>query len=287
MEIRAYAKINLLLAVGEKREDGYHEVESLMQSISLFDQMAFACTNSGKIELQCNRPYVPRDARNLAVRAALAFYAHTGISCSGLHITLRKNIPVGAGLGGGSSDAAATLRALNMLHGTRLTACELESIASGIGADVAFCILGGAMLARGIGERLTPAPALPNVPILLVKPSFPVPTPKAYAAFDAYAAQPAPDAGAMLGALKSRSVQKICACLGNSLESPVCALYPQILDIKNALIENGAQGALMSGAGSTVFAFFRSFSAARQAAKHLPKQFGQRFLCTPQPGNQI
>lgn len=287
MEIRAYAKINLLLSVGAKREDGYHELESVMQSISLFDQMSFARTQSGTIQLQCSRPYIPCDARNLAVRAASVFFAHTGISCDGLQIDLQKNIPVGAGLGGGSSDAAATLRALNQLYDTHLTAMELESIASGIGADVAFCVRGGARLARGIGERLSPAPALPNIPVLLVKPAFPVSTPKAYAAFDAYEPQQAPDTAAMLNALKSGSVQKICSLLGNSLEAPVCAMHPQILEIKSALMDNGAQGALMSGAGSTVFALFRSFSAARQAARLLPRQFGQRFLCTPQSENQI
>lgn len=287
MEIRAYAKINLLLAVGARREDGYHEVESLMQSISLFDRLTLERTDSGKIQLQCTRRYIPCDERNLAVRAALAFYACTGIPCDGLRITLQKNIPVGAGLGGGSSDAAAALRALNRLYNTGLDFSQLESIASGLGADVAFCVRGGAMLARGIGEQLAPAPALPNLPILLVKPAFPVPTPKAYAAFDAFPAQPVPDTGAMLNALRGGSLRKICACLGNSLEAPVCRMHPQIQEIRNTLLENGAQGALMSGAGSAVFAIFRSFSEARKVSGLLPKHYGRSFLCTPQPENPL
>ncbi len=284
MEIRAYAKINLLLAVGEQRADGYHEIESVMQSVSLFDRLSFIRTENKKIELSCSRPYIPCDDRNLAVKAALAFFQHTAISCDGLHITLQKNIPVGAGLGGGSSDAAAVLRALNTIYHAGLTSSELETIASGIGADVAFCIRGGSMLAQGIGERLSPAPPLPSVPILLVKPAFPVPTPKAYAAFDIYPKQSKPDSNAMLHALKSRSVPKICSCLANSLEAPVSALYPQISEIKSALLDSGAQGALMSGAGSTVFGIFQSFSAARQALKFFPKRFGRCFLCTPIKG---
>ncbi len=281
MEIFANAKINLLLSVGARRTDGYHEIESVMQALDFYDRLTLEKTDSGILELHCNRPYVPTDERNLVWIAAAHFFDKTGLSMDGLKIRLEKNIPVGAGLGGGSSDAAAVLMALNDLYKAGLNKNELSGIAAGIGADVAFFIFGGTCLARGIGERLTPVPALRDVPVLLIKPPFSVSTPKAYQAFDTYGVQPYPDPDAMLAALKSGSIDAVCAAMGNSLEAPVCGLYPKIAEIRDTLVSLGAAGAMMSGAGSAVFAIFRSFTDAKKARESLPKSLGRCFLTRP------
>ena len=281
MEILACAKINLLLAVGARRADGYHEIESVMQTLDLYDRLTFEKTDSGRIELSCSRPYIPTDERNLVYKAAARFFETTGLKPDGVKIHLVKNIPVGAGLGGGSSDAAAALTALNRLYHTGLSKEELAGIAAGIGADVPFFLYGGACLARGIGEKLEPIPALPDVPVLLVKPSFSVSTPKAYAAFDEYGLQPYPDSDAMLAALRSGDTGKICAALGNSLEAPVCAMHPKIAEIRELLLSLSACGAMMSGAGSAVFAIFRNKQEAQNAKLTLSKSYGRCYLTMP------
>lgn len=281
MELPAYAKINLLLSVRARRQDGYHEIESVMQTLDLHDRLDIRLTDSGKTEIRCSRPYVPTDERNLIWKAAARFYEKTGVSMTGLSVRLEKNIPVGAGLGGGSSDAAAALTALNSLHHMGLPKEELAEIAAGIGADVPFFIFGGACLARGIGEKLTPIPSLPNLPVLIVKPPFSVSTPKAYAAFDEYGTQLCPDTDVMLRAMQSGSLGEICAALGNSLEAPVCSMHPKITEIREKLLSLGARGAMMSGAGSAVFALFGSFQEAKKAREALAKDFGRCFLTRP------
>ena len=284
MEVKAYAKINLSLFVGAKREDGYHELESYMQSINLFDRIRIERNDSGKISIFCSRPYIPCDERNLAYKAAVRFFDAVGIEDRGLLIDIKKNVPVGAGLGGGSSDAAAVLVALNKLYDTKLSLSELASIAAKIGADVAFCVYGGTYLARGIGEILTPAPPMPKTNILVVKPSFSVPTPQAYGLFDAFGEQEKPDIDGMKTALEDGNILKICASLGNSLQAPVEKEYPKITEIRNALTKLGAGGALMSGAGSSVFGIFTDASLAQKARISLPKAYGQRYICYPQEG---
>ena len=281
MEIKAFCKVNLFLSVGAKRADGYHEIESVMQSISLFDRLTFSRTDSETIELSCSKPFVPTDERNLVRKAADKFFAFTGIVSDGLRIHLEKNVPVGAGLGGGSSDAAATLSALNTLYTAGLSEKDLISLASSIGADVAFFLRGGTQLACGIGEKLSPLPAMPPLPMLIVKPSFSVSTPKAYAAFDAFGAQPEKDSAEMQRALEKEDADALCAALFNSLEAPVVGMHPKIGEIRDAMRACGALGAMMSGAGSAVFGIFRTEKEAANARRSLPNTFGKSWICRP------
>lgn len=281
MEIKAYAKLNLFLAITGKREDGYHNIETIMQSISLADRLVINKTNSGKIEIFSPSRFVPQDERNLAVKAAIKFFSYTNISNTGLSIKLYKQIPVGAGMGGGSSDAAAVLLAMNDLYKTQLSKKELAALASTIGADVSFCVYGGAMKAEGIGEILTPVPGLPNFPILVVKPPFSISTPKAYAALDNYEFSQIPTICEIEKALAEKNIVKICAYFSNMFEAPITDMYPTIQEIRDIMRGNGAYNAMMTGSGSAVFGVFPNYTTAKNAANQLPRKYGQRYICRP------
>ena len=173
MELRekAYAKLNISLDVGAKRDDGYHEMNMVMQTVSLCDELTVAQTDDGRISARSNLRFIPSDERNLAVKAAKVFQAAAGSEGQGLLLTLKKRIPVGAGMAGGSSDAAAVLRALNRMHGGRFSRTELEALAGQVGSDVAFCVAGGTALAKGRGEILEALPPLPACAIAICNPS--------------------------------------------------------------------------------------------------------------------
>ena len=190
---KAYAKINLTLDVLGKLPNGYHSVRMVMQTISLHDTVSVSLDSSGKTTLHCSLPYLPADRTNLACRAADAFYHATGIANPGTVISLEKQIPIAAGLAGGSADAAAVLRALDTLHGTALGDERLCAAGLSLGADVPYCLLGGTMLAEGIGERLSRLPNCPKAYVVLIKPPFSVSTAAAYAAMDAKQVMTHPD----------------------------------------------------------------------------------------------
>lgn len=281
MTVRAYAKINLILSVGDKRADGYHEIKSFMQNVDLYDTLTLTHTENGKITITSDHKYIPCDERNLTYKAADSFFKAAGIDCDGLNIHIKKYIPVGAGLGGGSSDAAAVLRAMNIIYDTGFSREELANIGAQIGADVPFFIYGGARYAHGIGEILTDAPQMPNAAILIVKPRFSVSTPKAYTAFDSFGPQPAADTDAVRLSLENGDINSLCSSLSNSLQSPVEAMYPQIAQIRTKLIQLGADGALMSGAGSAVFGIFRDKKKALSASNLMRYTYGKCYLCKP------
>ena len=175
---RARAKLNLYLEVGPRREDGYHDLCTVFQTIDLYDKVAITVHDKGGISLKCNWPYLPTDNRNLAYRAAELFFAHTGKDNPGIYINMKKVIPVGAGMAGGSTDAAAVLRLLNRAFGYPLSKRELLELGLQLGADVPFCLMGGTMLAEGVGEQLSPLPDLPPCGIVVCKPGFSVATKK-------------------------------------------------------------------------------------------------------------
>lgn len=267
MEINAYAKINLTLGILGIRDDGYHEVEMLMQAVDLHDSLVFEEIPAG-IVVESDCPDLPPGPENLVFRAAVLLREYTGCR-RGVKINLSKNIPVAAGLAGGSTDAAAALRALNSLWDLHLPGEELFNLGGRLGADVPFCLLGGTALARGKGELLTPVEGVKDLGVVLVKPPFGVSTARVYSLYDHLPPGPQPDTQAMLTALWKGDFNLICSLLQNSLERVAIKMYPVLEEIKKSLLEAGAAGALMSGSGPTVFGLFPGPREARAAAMGL------------------
>ena len=280
--VQARAKINLTLDVTGQREDGYHTVRMVMQSVALHDEVRIFITHGEKkprgIVLTCNLPYLPVDERNLAYRAAELFYRETGALPGPCEIHIEKRIPVAAGLAGGSTDAAAVLRALSALHTTGLTDDELCAMGLRLGADVPYCLRGGTMLAEGIGEELTPLPPMPHCWVVLCKPPFGVSTKEVYHEIDAVEIGQRPDAAGMIRALESADYAGVCKRLSNVMETVTAAKRRQIGEIKSFLAENGADGTLMSGSGPTVFGLFADENRAKTAAKMLRRRFADTYL---------
>lgn len=249
---KAPAKINLSLDVLGKREDGYHEVRMVMATIDLADRVECESLPEDKIVIRTTAPYVPEDNRNFAYQAAKIIKERYSIR-TGVEISIDKQIPVAAGLAGGSSDAAATIRALNRLWKIGMTYESMLDIAKEVGSDVAFCIKGGTALATGRGEKISPLPPLPQCWIVLVKPDVSVSTAQIYREWDD---QPAlhPDVDAMIAAIMHGDFQAICHLLGNTLEAVTMKKVDEIARIKAHMRRIGAEGILMSGSGPTVFA---------------------------------
>lgn len=262
----APAKINLSLLVQDRRADGYHEIRSVMQKISLYDTLSFekACSTSIASDLK----YLPTDERNLCVRAANAYFQAAGID-GGVSIRIRKAIPVGAGLGGGSADAACTLRALQTLY-RPLEKQTLFDLALSLGADVPFCLsTDNTCLCEGVGERLTPL-ALPQdfkAHLLLVKNERKLSTAQVYGAFDELPRGQRVGDETLLAALQKGDLPLVCQGLVNELEAPVFSQKPQLAALCEQMLELGALGARMSGAGPTVYGLFSDEAAAKRASE--------------------
>lgn len=276
LNIKSYAKINLTLDVLRRRADGYHEVKMIMQTVGLHDEVRVSKRESG-IELYTDLSYIPTDERNLAVRAAQLFFEKTGIA-GGAHIVLKKNIPVAAGLAGGSGNAAAVLRALNRLYHAELTADELAAIGVNIGADVPYCIVGGTMLAEGIGEKLTALPPMPHCFAVLVKPELSVSTKKVYEALDLKQVREHPDTNGVIGALEMGNAKEIAIRMYNVLQQVTEQMHPEITEIRSRLLGYGATGAIMSGSGPTVFGVFEQKEAAERAYRAMRQCYSETFL---------
>ncbi|MGO5027993.1 4-(cytidine 5'-diphospho)-2-C-methyl-D-erythritol kinase [Candidatus Agathobaculum pullicola] len=280
--VQGRAKINLTLDVTGRRDDGYHTVKMVMQSVALHDDIRVVVTRGEKkprgIVLSCNLPYLPRDERNLAYRAAELFYQKTGALLETCEIYIEKRIPVAAGLAGGSTDAAAVLRALNALHETGLTDDELCEMGLKLGADVPYCLRGGTMLAEGIGEELTALPPMPHCWVVLCKPPFGVSTKEVYAEIDAVELKDRPDTAGMIRALENSDFAGVCKRLSNVMERVTATKRRQIGEIKACLEENGADGTLMSGSGPTVYGLFSDEGRATTASKMLSRRFADTFL---------
>lgn len=280
--VHARAKINLTLDVTGQREDGYHTVQMVMQSVALHDEVKVTVTHGEKkprgIILTCDLPYLPVDERNLAYRAAELFYKETGTLLETCEIHIEKRIPIAAGLAGGSSDAAAVLRALAALHATGLTDDELCAMGLKLGADVPYCLRGGTMLAEGIGEELTALAPMPHCWVVLCKPPFAVSTREVYQAIDAVDIKKRPDTAGMIKSLEKGDFAGICKRLSNVMETVTASKRRQIGEIKAFLTENGADGTLMSGSGPTVYGLFSDEGRARTAAKMLSRRFADTFL---------
>ena len=259
----APAKVNFRLDVLRKRPDGYHDLRMIMQRINLCDEIEISLHQEPGISLSCNHPYIPQDKRNIVWRAAEAILNYSANNV-GIKIKMKKKIPVGAGLGGGSSDAATTLMGLNDLLGTGLTESELISIGLKLGADVPFFIFKKPAVAEGVGEKLRPLEYIPKLWLLLVNPAIHVSTAWVYQNLDLTSEK----VTATLP-FRFKSAAEVCSILANDLESVTISRYPIIREIKEKLMSAGAAGALMSGSGSTVFAVFDSETAAKCALSAL------------------
>ncbi len=275
---KAYAKVNLTLAVGEKRPDGYHEVVSVMQRVSLCDTLTAEQTREG-ITLTCSDPALPSGEENLAHRAASLFFRETGIA-GGAALTLEKRIPSQAGLGGGSSDAASALLALRKLYAPALSDTELETMAAALGSDVPFFIRGGTQLATGRGEVLSPLTPLTDGWFVIVKPTESFSTPAMYRRLDEPGSVLVRNSRYMQDAVAANNVHAVAAELHNSFER-VVPKDSSLRTIKDALRAQGALASLLSGSGSAVFGLFDTETAARAAVEALRPAWPEIFLARP------
>jgi 4-diphosphocytidyl-2-C-methyl-D-erythritol kinase len=266
IQIRSYAKINWTLDVLFKRDDGYHELRTIYQTVSLHDQLLITET-SGDIEIVCEDSRVPCDETNLAFKAAAALREATNTT-KGARIEIQKRIPVAAGLGGGSSNAAATLRALVKLWKLQIDELELFRIGAALGSDVPFFLIGGTALGVGRGEEVYPIEQVRCENLLLVNPGFAVSTRDAYEKLSRLT-RPEPASIIAFSQLAAKGIRELPLAARNDLEAPVLAAYPEIAEVKRRLLSLGARHALMSGSGATVFGVFDNSQAAEQSETEL------------------
>lgn len=273
----APAKLNLTLEVGEKRADGYHEVQSVMSCAGLYDEIVMESGTGGGITMTCDCGELGCDETNLCVRAAKLFFAKTGIACDGLHIDLKKRIPMEAGLGGGSADAAAVLRGLRKLYNPEMMIKELERMAIELGSDVPFCVRSVTAMVRGKGEQQLKLPKLPLCWFVLCKPDFSLSTAEMYAKIDGAKPAAAIDTLGLTKALEYQDMLEISDRLGNQFEA-VLEQDSEIFAIKKKLLALGARNACMSGSGSAVYGLFTEEETAKAAAEELKKTYPQTWL---------
>lgn len=271
IKLKALGKINLGLDVLGRRPNGYHDVRMVMQTVYLYDQILLEKTDKEGISLETNLFYLPVNENNLAYRAAKMLIDEFTIK-EGVHISLEKHIPVAAGMAGGSSNAAAVLYGMNRLFQLGLTDQELMERGVKLGADVPYCIMRGTVLAEGIGEELTPLPAMPKCHVLLAKPPISVSTQKVYEKLDAQEVTKHPDIDGILLGLQTGDLEKITSSMGNVLENVTITEYPQIERIKDVMKEEGALNAMMSGSGPTVFGIYDDKMLARRAAARIREE---------------
>mgnify|MGYP000559246209 CR=1 FL=1 len=280
MEIQAFAKLNLTLDILGKREDGYHDLRMVMQSITLADTLTLEENQGEGLRVSANLRFLPTGEKNLAAAAALRFWEALGREPEDLDIRIEKRIPVCAGMAGGSSDAAAVLRALNQRAGDPFSPKELARLGERVGSDVPYCVLGGTALAEGRGEVLTPLPPLPRCWVVACKPDFPISTPELFAQADRVKLRRRPDTAGLVAALEAGDLGGVARRMYNVFEDvlPV-RLYTRVAEIKNILIQCGALGANMSGSGPTAFGLFDRLEAAQEARSCLTQRYRDTFLC--------
>ncbi len=263
---RAYAKINIGLDVLRRRADGYHEVKMIMQTVDIYDELVLERRKQPGIELRMDNSDLPSGGDNLICRAADLLFREKEIT-GGVNISLTKRIPIAAGMAGGSADAAAALRGVNELFDLGYSLKELQALGVGLGADIPYCLAGGIMLSEGIGEILTPLPAPPAAHLVIAKPDINVSTAFVYGNLHADRLAWHPDIDGMIAALQKGDLDGITGRLGNVLETVTVKAHPVIEQIKELLRKQGAENALMSGSGPTVFGIFKEKETAARAAE--------------------
>lgn len=268
LTIRAMAKVNLGLDVLRRREDGYHEVKMIMQTVDLYDELELIKKDEPGISVFCDTAELPCDEHNLIYKAVKHLTEFHEIPC-GVEIALKKKIPIAAGMAGGSTDAAAALSGMNTLFSLGLSNDELAKIAVKIGADVPYCLYGGTYLSEGIGEILTPLPPAPDCYMVIAKPGIGVSTKYVYENLHIETVTKHPDIDGMIETIRQNDLQKMAAKMENVLETVTIKRYPEIDRMKKTLLANGALNALMSGSGPTVFALFTQEESAKRALSEL------------------
>jgi 4-diphosphocytidyl-2-C-methyl-D-erythritol kinase len=286
--IKAPAKINLTLDVLGKRADGYHELLSIMQLVSLYDEITISIleqrstrATDDHIRISTNLRYLPTDKRNLAYIAAQRFFECAGITPPLMQIDIRKRIPVAAGLAGGSTDAAAVLRGLAKLYPGKVARKQLVQIAATLGADVPFCLLGGIALAQGIGDVLTPLPDLPRCTFVIAKPDVNLSTKWVFQNYSIIGTGNRPDTNGAIQAIQARDIRRLAKCMGNVLESVSVEKHPVIREIKSCLLQTNALSSLMSGSGPSVFGVFKNNWDASKGQQFLRELGFRSFLAHP------
>ena len=262
---KAYAKLNISLDVTDSRADGYHDMLMVMQTVTLWDDIHIVLNSEGKMSASSNLRFIPADERNLAVKAALRFFRELGEENLGAHIDMHKRIPVGAGMAGGSADAAAVLRGLNKLCDRRFSLEKLMELGADVGSDVPFCVMGGTALAQGRGEILSPLSPMPECSFVICKPEFSISTPEFFRKLDASPMRRHPDTQGIIQALENGDLIQICRRMYNVFEDVDDRRMRSVSEIKGVLLDNGALSAMMTGTGSAVFGVYEDESAARKA----------------------
>lgn len=278
--MKAYGKVNFALDALRKKANGYHELRMIMQTLDIFDELTFSriderdsfYNKEGKILLECDKSGVPTDERNLIYKAIKLMEQEYNFVAN-VKVYLKKNIPVEAGMAGGSTDCAITLKAINLLYKLGATDEKLCEIGVKIGADVPYCIMGGTVLSEGIGEILTPLPNMPDCYILLTKPSVGVSTKEVYTNLRVSELEYHPDVDAMISFINENDIVGVSKCLSNVLETVTISMHPVIDEVKNIMKNNGALNALMSGSGPTIFGVFEDEEIAMKAEQIIKNKF--------------
>lgn len=277
----AYAKLNLTLDVLGKREDGYHDLKSVMQTVSLRDDVEIDLDTGKPWKLLCTNDAIPCNEKNLAWKAAKVFFERTGKAVDGLEIRITKRIPMEAGLGGGSADAAAVLRALNKHYGNPLSILALAELGASVGSDVPFCVLCGTAMAEGRGERLRKLPDMPDCVFVICKPDFSASTPELYRKIDETVIAKRPDHQAMESALLAGDLGAVAQNLCNVFDPLVTSEHLELNYIKSIMNSYGSVGQQMTGSGSAVFAILPSFEYAAVVCNMLKDNYPQVFIAKP------
>jgi len=278
----AYAKINISLDIVSKRADGYHNISTVMQTVGLSDEITVEYKKGEGISVDAGLPYLPGDERNIATKAALAFYEHTGIKGYHTLIKIKKSIPVCAGLGGGSTDGACVLRLLNKLYKTELDRKTLEELGSLIGSDVPFSIDGGTKHAEGRGEILTDLPQIKHSYIVICKPPFTCSTPELFGRIKCEKIRARPDTEGLIKALEENDLGGVARRMYNVFEDVLPRGKPEIAEIKSILLDNSALGAVMTGSGPSVFGIFDNKENAQNAYEKLKADYKECYLTETQ-----
>lgn len=276
MKIKAYGKVNISLDVVGKREDGYHLLSMIMQNIDLYDEIEVEKQQCGII-LECNKSYVPVDNRNLAYKAAEIFKERYDI-VDGVKINIEKNIPVSAGLAGGSTDAAAVLKVMNKLFNVNATEEELMELGLKLGADIPYCIHGGTALCEGIGEIITPIKPFRDKIVVLVKPAFGVSTKEVYKNFNLEKVKQHPKTAEIINAIENDDLNFVASNMKNLLENVTLRKHKILIKIKEEMNACGAINSMMSGSGPTVFAFFDDMLKAQRCFEKMKKKYSDVFI---------
>lgn len=276
MRIKAYAKINLSLDVVGKRSDGYHLLEMIMQTIDLYDEITVEKIEKD-IKIKCNKSYVPTDERNLAYKAAKMFLEKYKIK-SGVEIFIKKNIPVSAGLAGGSTDAAGVLKLMNRLFEINASDEELMEMGLPLGADVPYCIKGGTCLCEGVGEVITELPRFKDKIVVLVKPPFGVSTKGVYQEFNIERSKIHPDTNKLINAIKSNDLKYVSKNMKNLLENVTLKKHKVLISIKEEMRYYGSIGTMMSGSGPTIFALFDDMQKAQKTFEKMKEKYKDVYI---------